>query len=90
MYGLPDSTLPGVGKVELSWLSTPLPPVDVSKFAHDSGNGNGAAKQEEDVDMGDAYQSSTTTTGQGQGYVGFEEHGGMGGNLDYDEEEQVW
>ncbi|PQE23227.1 hypothetical protein CJF31_00006960 [Rutstroemia sp. NJR-2017a BVV2] len=31
MYGLPNGEIPSVGKVELAWMQTPLPPVNLSK-----------------------------------------------------------
>jgi len=30
MYGLPGGELPSVGKVELAWVQTPLPPINLS------------------------------------------------------------
>jgi RNA-binding protein 26 len=30
MYGIPDGDIPGVGKVEMTWVSTPLPPVNLA------------------------------------------------------------
>ncbi|PQE33245.1 hypothetical protein CJF32_00003781 [Rutstroemia sp. NJR-2017a WRK4] len=31
MYGLPNGEIPSVGKVDLAWMQTPLPPVNLSK-----------------------------------------------------------
>ncbi|KAI9746225.1 MAG: hypothetical protein M1818_000906 [Claussenomyces sp. TS43310] len=33
MYGTPNGEIPSVGKVDMAWVQTPLPPVDPSKFA---------------------------------------------------------
>lgn len=30
MYGVPGGEIPSVGKVEMAWVSTPLPPVNIS------------------------------------------------------------
>jgi hypothetical protein len=30
MFGLTDSEIPGAGKVDTQWVSTPLPPVNLS------------------------------------------------------------
>jgi RNA-binding protein 26 len=30
MYGIRDGEIPGAGKVEMTWVSTPLPPVNLS------------------------------------------------------------
>ena len=32
MYGTANGELPSIGKVEMAWVQTPLPPVDLSKL----------------------------------------------------------
>ena len=33
MYGTPGSEIPSVGKVDMAWMSTPLPPVNLANLA---------------------------------------------------------
>lgn len=53
MYGISNSEIPGVGKVELSWIQTPLPPVVFPSAAAaakpDTGNND---YENGDTDMG--------------------------------------
>jgi hypothetical protein len=69
MYGLPGGELPSVGKVDLAWIQTPLPPVNLAAKAL-----NG-----EDVmmDEGDAMAHTSSPARGGHGH---EQHE----NLDYD------
>lgn len=82
-YGLPGGELPGVGKIEMSWVQQPLPPVDLSKFQVNQGVEGSGQGDDGDVDMGGG--------GGGEGDVGEQMGGGNGGGqmmaqdeLDYD------
>lgn len=73
MYGTPGCDIPGVGKVEMAWAKTPLPPVDLEKLK---------AKQADDMDYeagtaDDAY-SGYGGNGNGVGAAGQEQE------MDYD------
>lgn len=70
MYGLPGGELPSVGKVDLAWIQTPLPPVILAAKAV---NGEDLT-----MDEGDAM-ASTSSPARGGGH-GHEQHE----NLDYD------
>lgn len=83
MYGTSGGEIPSVGKVDMSWIQTPLPPVSLpaktalSKIVHDED-----AKMEE-VDSHGAVSSPAHN------------NGGSGGNeqevnLDYDVADDDW
>jgi len=75
MYGIPNSEIPAVGKVELSWIQTPLPPVTLAAKS------NFAKIGDDDVQMDDGDAMAATNSPA---------HGGGGEqqeaqeNLDYD------
>jgi RNA-binding protein 26 len=65
MYGTSNGEIPSVGKVELAWVQTPLPPVNLCT------NSLGVSKMEKQDEMkpdeGDAtMQVFTPTHGDGQ------------------------
>lgn len=81
MFGLQNGEIPSVGKVDLSWIQTPLPPVTLPNTQSSSG----AGRTESDVKMesgmeGDAMAQDSHSMGMG----------GNGGerdtqeNIDYD------
>jgi hypothetical protein len=70
MYGLPGGELPSVGKVELSWIQTPLPPVNLAALK--ASNGEDAT-----MDEGDAMAHTSSPARGGQGHEQQE-------NIDYD------
>ncbi|CAG8952501.1 hypothetical protein HYFRA_00001248 [Hymenoscyphus fraxineus] len=83
MYGSPDGELPGVGKVEMAWVQTPLPPVASSTNPHVP-----SVKSEphadvklEDEDPMALDSSPVRAPGGAHAQVGA---GGMGDDLDYD------
>lgn len=63
MYGTTNSEIPGVGKVELAWIQTPLPPVALppaipavkheTEIKHEQATGNGDVNMENERE-GDA------------------------------------
>ncbi|PMD47294.1 hypothetical protein L207DRAFT_448907 [Hyaloscypha variabilis F] len=75
MYGIPNGEIPSVGKVELSWIQTPLPPVTLPAKT------NFAKVGDDDVQMDDGDAMAATNSPA---------HGGGGEqqeaqeNLDYD------
>jgi RNA-binding protein 26 len=75
MYGLPGGELPSVGKVELAWVQTPLPPINLST----------AIKSEDSaMDEGDAMVSASMMPAHAD--VKREQVE----NLDYDVAEDEW
>lgn len=75
MYGTNNGEIPSAGKVEMAWVQTPLPPVNLSSKP------TGAAKPESgdgmQIDEGDAMvQDSSPMQGSG--------HGQEQQELDYD------
>ena len=80
MYGLKD--IPSVGKVEFSWVSTPLPPVQLPSAKHEE-DGVGDA----DTDMGGVPADSDNGRDNGAGH-----HGHGQAEVDYDvaEEDERW
>lgn len=73
MYSLVGGEIPSVGKVELSWIQTPLPPVAL--------NAAGKVVKVEDMDMGEGDAMAATSSpahGNAQG------HDRQQGDLDYD------
>jgi RNA-binding protein 26 len=70
MYGLPSGELPSVGKVELSWIQTPLPPVNVATLKASNG-------EDTMMDEGDAMAQ---TPSPARGALGHEQQE----NIDYD------
>ncbi|KAH6666192.1 hypothetical protein B0J14DRAFT_604393 [Halenospora varia] len=77
MYGLPNGEVPSVGKPEMAWVSTPLPPVNLP--AGGSGGGSFGGKREDDAEMGE---------GDAMAMDSREVHGGLDGeeqqHIDYD------
>jgi hypothetical protein len=76
MYGIPTGEIPSVGKVELSWIQTPLPPITLPAKTNVARNGDDDIQ----MDDGDAMASTSSPA-----------HGGGGGgqqeqqeNIDYD------
>jgi len=70
MYGLPGGELPSVGKVDLSWIQTPLPPANLVALK--------TAKDEDTtMDEGDAMAHPSSLARGGQGHEQPE-------NIDYD------
>jgi hypothetical protein len=76
MYSTASGEIPSVGKVDLAWIQTPLPPVNLSLKSHVTRNG---ADEDTHMDEGDAIVTSSPA------------HGGGGGsghepqeNIDYD------
>lgn len=59
MYGLPNGEIPSVGKVELAWIQTPLPPVNLSKPEA------ATASKMEDVEGDAMAEDSSPTHGNG-------------------------
>lgn len=53
MYGISNSEIPGVGKVDLAWIQTPLPPVVLPSAAPVAKSDTARNDQENrDTDMG--------------------------------------
>ncbi len=75
MYGVTNGEIPSVGKVELSWIQKPLPPVSLS------GKTNLAKNGDDDVQMddGDAMAATSSPVQGGGG-----EQQDQQENLDYD------
>jgi hypothetical protein len=75
MYGIQNGEIPSVGKVELSWIQTPLPPVALPAKTNVGGSGDDDIQ----MDDGDAMASTNSPA-----------HGAGGGqqeqqeNIDYD------
>lgn len=79
MYGLTNGEIPSAGRVELSWIQTPLPPVNLSSKAAvttkpDSGDGMQVDQADE---MG---HISSPMPGSGHGQDPQQQHQ----ELDYD------
>lgn len=72
MYGIENSEIPSVGKVELSWIQTPLPPVNVAKPVAKPESGDDTPMIE-----GDAMAPISGPTPQNHGHEHAE-------NIDYD------
>jgi RNA-binding protein 26 len=72
MYSIDNNEIPGVGKVELSWIQTPLPPVNIAKAIIKAENGDDTA-----MDEGDAMASVSSLAHQTHGHEQSE-------NIDYD------
>ncbi|MCJ1437876.1 hypothetical protein MMC27_007263 [Xylographa pallens] len=81
MYGPKD--IPGVGKVEFSWINTPLPPVVMPAAKHDE-DGVGDA----DMDMGGVTADSED--GRDIGAGGHHGHGQAEVDYDVAEEDERW
>ncbi|MCJ1478086.1 hypothetical protein MMC13_006761 [Lambiella insularis] len=83
VYGAKD--IPGVGKVDFSWVTTPLPPVVLPQAKQDEGSGG-----EGDLDMGGvgAEAGGGRDGGQGHGHG----HGQGMAEVEYDvaEEDERW
>lgn len=79
-HGLPKGELPGVGKIEMSWIRTPLPPIDMSKYHKTVGV---ELKEEEDTEMGNG------DGGQQNGGGRDAEQHDVQQDLDYDTSEEV-
>jgi len=60
MYGTSNGELPGIGKVELSWIQMPLPPVNLPSAG---GAGGGA----ETLDVKEHGAEDTHMDGEGEG-----------------------
>lgn len=76
MYGIPDGELPSVGKLEMAWVQTPLPPVNLNATKSEMD----VVKHENDNDV--MALDSSPVRGGGNHHHG---HGhGMGDDLDYD------
>jgi RNA-binding protein 26 len=76
MYGIPNGEIPSVGKVELSWIQTPLPPVTLGSKTNVGKNGDDDVQMDDDDAM--ATASSPAQGGGGGGEQEPQE------NLDYD------
>jgi hypothetical protein len=72
MYGIENSEIPSVGKVELSWIQTPLPPVNIAKAIIKTENGDDTSMEE-----GDAMAPVSSPAHQAHGHEQAE-------NIDYD------
>ena len=59
MYSTPGGEIPSVGKVEIAWVQTPLPPVNLAKPAIQVGTPAGIS-DDTPMDEGDAMASTTT------------------------------
>lgn len=87
MYGASNGELPSIGKVEMAWVQTPLPPVDSSKFNKPSVVQTEQSGGDENMaDEGDAMSHSQVdekmdTGGSGGGGTG---RGQDHQELDYD------
>lgn len=76
MYGTTNGEIPLVGKVDLTWVQTPLPPVTLPPTTNPSKNGDDDTQMEE----GDAMSTSSPAHGAGGNHAK-EEHQE---NIDYD------
>ena len=91
MYGTPGSEIPSVGKVDMTWIQTPLPPVNlatlkVAPIAGQQDSGNGAhSPPAEDVQMGDEGNAMARGTSPARGHERNEHQ-----NLDYDVADDEW
>ena len=72
MYSITGGEIPSVGKVELSWIQTPLPTVML--------NAAGKVIKAEDTDMGEG-DAMAATSSPAQGGSHAHEHSG---DIDYD------
>lgn len=79
-YGLPNGELPGIGKVEMSWMKTPLPQIDLSKHQQNGGVNNG-----DDVDMENEQKNGDYA----EQHNNHQHQEGRQQDLDYDVEEEV-
>ncbi|KAM0134114.1 hypothetical protein ACHAO1_005802 [Botrytis cinerea] len=81
MYGLQNGEIPSVGRVELSWIQTPLPPVTLPNTQSPTGGGNAESDSKMEGAMeGDAMAQDSNS-------MGMSGHGGereMQENIDYD------
>lgn len=68
MYGTSNGELPGIGKVELSWIQTPLPPVNLPSAGGAGGGATPDVKKHEAED--------THMDGEGEGDAMAQEQGG--------------
>jgi len=75
MFGIPNGEIPSVGKVELSWIQTPLPPVMLPAKT------NVAKHGDDDVHMDDGDAMAVTNS---PAPVGGGEQQEAQENLDYD------
>lgn len=75
MYGVPNGEIPSVGKVELSWIQKPLPPVSLPGKTSFAKNGD------DDVQMDDG-DAMAVTSSPAQGVGGEQQE--QQENLDYD------
>lgn len=80
MYGTPGCEVPGVGKVDMAWVKTPLPPVDLNVLK--------AKTEASDVHMdmeamGDAFAYAHAQHGLNGG-TGGNGYGGQEQEMDYD------
>ena len=78
MYGTPGGEIPGVGKVELSWVQTPLAPVTPTTPAAAAPRGEDTAMG---MDEGDAMASGPVGGGAGARQTHEQQESA---NLDYD------
>jgi RNA-binding protein 26 len=72
MYGVENNDIPGIGKVELSWIQTPLPPIDLAKTIIRAENG-----EDTPMDEGDAMAPISSPAHHAPGHEQTE-------NIDYD------
>ena len=56
MYGTPSGEIPSVGKVEMTWVQTPLPPVNLAKTA----TGTSGSMDDTLMDEGDAMAATSS------------------------------
>lgn len=73
MYGIVDGMIPNVGKVELSWIQTPLPPVNLNKTVIKTENGTDDTAMDEGDAMAPVSSPAHHTHGNEQAE-----------NIDYD------
>jgi RNA-binding protein 26 len=57
MYGTPGGEIPSVGKVELAWVQTPLPPVNLSSKTN---VGKSENADDTPMDEGDAMAAASS------------------------------
>jgi len=73
MFSLQDGEIPSVGKVDLAWIQTPLPPVNLAtKSSFKNENAEDTA-----MDEGDAMASTSSPAPLGHGHE-------QQDNIDYD------
>ena len=83
MYNTPGSEIPSVGKVEMTWISSPLPPINLANLAATATAAAAKPKTDSygdgDLHMDDANANMTSSPARATG--GQQEEGD---NVDYD------